>query len=125
MTQNESMINEIRTAIGAHGIWKLRLKTALTTGKVDFNAADLACDDKCDFGRWLHGPNIPPQVRSGGHYDVVRQKHADFHKALAQTVDAAMKGNTALSATLLDGAFEEKSRALAGEMQNWMKELRV
>ena len=30
-------VEEIKAAIGAHGAWKMKLKTAITTGKTDLN----------------------------------------------------------------------------------------
>ena len=35
-----SLQDEITKAIGAHGVWKMRLRTAIDVGKADANAAD-------------------------------------------------------------------------------------
>ena len=54
-----SLQDEITKAVGAHGVWKMRLRTAIDTGKADANAADVAKDNACAFGQWLYGPAIP------------------------------------------------------------------
>ncbi len=77
----------------------------------------MGCDDKCDFGRWLYGPDIPEHVRNGPCYEDVRQKHADFHKTIGQIVGATNDGRAQMSTALLDGAFDEKSKVLTQKMQ--------
>lgn len=54
MTQ-DAMPHMIKTAIGAHGTWKLRLKTAITFGKTDMDTDKVYRDNCCGFGRWLQG----------------------------------------------------------------------
>src|SRR4030067_3690693 len=54
--------DEITKAIGAHGVWKMRLRTAIDSGKADANAADVAKDSVCAFGQWLYGA-VPPAAR--------------------------------------------------------------
>jgi len=125
MSDKQELIDAIRTAIGAHGVWKLRLKTALNTGKTDLQPDVLCRDDQCEFGRWLYGPTIPAEVRSGPCYEDVRKKHADFHKTLSDIVGEHLKGNSEASKKLLEGAFEEKSKILTHKMQSWVQELRA
>ncbi len=37
--------DEINKAIGAHGVWKMRLRTAIDIGKGDAHPADVAKDN--------------------------------------------------------------------------------
>jgi hypothetical protein len=46
---------QIKAAIGAHGLWKGRLTNAIDTGKSDWTVADVQSDYNCAFGKWLHG----------------------------------------------------------------------
>ena len=48
-------ISEINNAIGAHGVWKLKLRTAIATGASDIEPKTVRCDDKCALGQWLYG----------------------------------------------------------------------
>lgn len=57
-----SIQDEIAKAIGAHGVWKMRRRTAIDTGKADAQAADVAKDNVCPFGQWLYGPTLPADV---------------------------------------------------------------
>ena len=57
-----SLQEEIAKALGAHGVWKMRLKTAIDTGKADAQAADVAKDNVCAFGQWLYGASLTPSV---------------------------------------------------------------
>ena len=59
-----SFQDEITKAIGAHGIWKMRLRTAIDSGKADANAADVAKDNACAFGQWLYGSAISASART-------------------------------------------------------------
>lgn len=48
---NQQILEEIQKATGAHGAWKLRLRTATLTGKSDFTPQKVKCDDQCEFGK--------------------------------------------------------------------------
>ena len=58
--------DEITKAIGAHGMWKTRLRMAVESGKVDYNIAEVQRDNCCEFGRWLHHANRPVAMTRGG-----------------------------------------------------------
>ena len=65
---SNDMNNAITAAIGAHGMWKLRLGTAVNTGRMWTRSQDACRDDQCEFGHWLHGKTIDPQVKRGLPY---------------------------------------------------------
>ena len=102
-------VEEIKTAIGAHGAWKMKLKTAITTGKTDLDPNVLRCDDQCALGKWLHGSSIDLQTRMGMPYKVNKRVHAEFHECAARVVELVLKHENAKAAALLEGEFTEKS----------------
>ncbi|MGB8813918.1 MAG: CZB domain-containing protein [Paracoccaceae bacterium] len=114
----------IRAAIGAHGTWKLRLKTAITSGRGDITPDIAACDNRCDFGRWLYSPDVDANVRTGLPYKEVRRLHADFHTCAGEVLRQATTGNAAKASSLLDGDFADKSDKLKTSLSKWMTDLR-
>ena len=50
-----SLKDEISAAIGAHGSWKTRIRTAIESGTSEFSPLNVAADNKCAFGKWLYG----------------------------------------------------------------------
>lgn len=88
-----SLQDEITKAVGAHGVWKMRLRTAIDTGKADANAADVAKDNACAFGQWLYGPAIPAAARTNDDYITVRKLHAEFHQCAAKVIECVCHGH--------------------------------
>ena len=43
---NEVLINQINNAIGAHGSWKIKLRTAVNKGQSEHSIDDVRCDNK-------------------------------------------------------------------------------
>ena len=96
------MIKEINDAIGAHGMWKMRLRTAIAAGVGDITSADAGCDDKCAFGKWIHGPSIDAATRAGMPYQVIRRLHAEFHQAAGQVLARVERGDRKGATDLFD-----------------------
>lgn len=120
---DSAMIENITSGIGAHGAWKLRLKTAIATGQFDQDAATVACDDKCGFGQWLYGESISPETRAGMPYQVIRRLHAEFHTCAARVVRHATGGHTQEARALLEGEYTERSEKLGRALVKWKREL--
>ncbi len=116
------MDQEIRKAIGAHGLWKGRLKAAIETGKSEFTVADVSVDSKCEFGKWLHSlrPNSP---QSREHYENVKRLHFAFHQEVAKVLSHALTGKRkeALKALDFGSAYSSCSSDLTREMLDWSK----
>lgn len=124
-TQSGSaLIPQIDAAIGAHGSWKLRLRTAIRTGHADVAPHDACRDDRCAFGQWLYSPAIDARVRSGVPYQVVRRLHAEFHQAAGQVLRDALRGQAQQAERGLEGAFAERSDKLVRALTKWKGELR-
>jgi chemoreceptor zinc-binding protein len=122
MAQN-LLRDEIKKAIGAHGAWKQRLRTAVDTGKSEFKPDLVGRDDQCDFGRWLYGPSAA--AAKGKDYDTCRQLHADFHRQAADVLRLALAGQKekAMQAIGEDSKYAGVSGKLTMAMMSWIKTL--
>jgi methyl-accepting chemotaxis protein len=114
-----SFEDEITKAIGAHGMWKMRLRAAIDTGKADARAADVAKDNVCAFGQWLYGPTLSPAARASADYTAVRKLHADFHKCASKVIECVGAGNQANANTLMAGEYAKVSSDLTSAMMKW------
>ena len=117
------MIKEINDAIGAHGMWKMRLRTAIAAGVGDITSADAGCDDKCAFGKWIHGPSIDAATRAGMPYQVIRRLHAEFHQAAGQVLARVERGDRKGATDLFDGEYSARSEKLVRGLTKWKSEL--
>ncbi len=115
--------HEIRTAIAAHEAWTRRLSTAINLGNCETAPADIAVDDKCDFGQWLYGPTFDEATRAGKPYQVTRRLHAEFHDVAARVAAFAEAGQKSQAYALLDGEYTEKSGKLMRALTKWRGEL--
>lgn len=116
--------SEIDKAIGAHGMWKARLKQAIATGKADAPIDVIRKDNECAFGKWLYGPSLSAGEKGGAEYKAVRDLHAQFHKCAAQVAELAQGGKKAEAEAMLalNGAFSMASHNLTQAMMNWKKQ---
>ncbi len=112
--------DEISRAIGAHGMWKQRLRAAIASGKSELAPADVARDNLCDFGKWLHSDSTAGD-RASPEYRQVLDLHAQFHRCASGVLSAALAGNhtVAENAMGLSGEFTSISADLTKAMMNW------
>lgn len=125
MRNNDKIIAEIREAIHAHGTWKLRLSTAIATGKSDADPYTTKCDNLCAFGQWLYGPTIDSATRAGKPYQVVKRLHAEFHDTASRVLDLALSGRKQEARMLMDDEYAQRSDKLIRALTKWRKELTV
>ena len=64
-------------AILAHYEWKNRLKAAIAS-QSQLDAASIGLDDKCEFGKWLHGEGGAVYGKKPEFVALV-QRHRAFH----------------------------------------------
>ena len=114
-----SLQDEITKAVGAHGVWQMRLRTAIETGKADANAADVATDNACAFGQWLYGSAIPAAARTSSDYATVRKLHADFHQCAAKVIECVCHGDKAKADALMAGDYHKVSGDVTSAMMKW------
>lgn len=115
---------QISAAIGAHGQWKARLKTAIAQGSSDVTAATASRDDACAFGKWLL-TDASAEVKASPHYASSRALHAQFHKEAGAVLGLALAGQKAEADAkmAIDSNFAHASAALTREMTAWLKEV--
>lgn len=112
---------EINDAIGAHSVWKMKLRTAIAVGKADANVHDVAKDDACAFGQWLYSPALSPAVRASSDYLAVRRLHADFHKCAAKVLECIRHADKAQANAQLEGEYERVSNDLMAALRKWKR----
>lgn len=117
------MKEEIKKAIAAHGMWKSRLQNAMDTGHLEVPVATIRVDNQCDFGKWLYGTNINPQLKLSDHYKQVKELHAHFHQIAAKVADLILAGKKAEAGKMMDmqGDYTTASEKLTKNMMDWYK----
>jgi hypothetical protein len=100
---------DIDTAIAAHENWKLRLKNYLDKKSAEDLKPEVVClDDRCDLGKWLHGPGR----QHLGHYpafSVLIARHKFFHLQASTVVALAMSGDREKANQSLDTIYRHAS----------------
>lgn len=120
---NEALIKEIDAAVDAHGLWKMRLTTAINTGSSEVPPEQIACDDKCAFGKWLYGPTIDAQTKTGKPYQVIKRLHADFHQSASKIAQMAEDGRKGEAFSMMDSEYAVRTDKLNRALQKWRGEL--
>jgi hypothetical protein len=116
--------DEITKAIGAHGMWKMRLRSAIDGGKADANPIEVAKDNACAFGQWLYGSTIPATARTTLDYTTVRKLHTEFHKCAAKVLECVSNGKKAQADALMVGEYTKISGDLTAAMMKWKAAVR-
>lgn len=116
---------EIDNAIGAHGLWKGRLKTAIDTGKIDVPVETIRKDNQCPFGKWLYGTSLSTAERNSSHYRTVKDLHAEFHKTAAHVTELALAGKKDQAQAMMrsSGEYANVTTRLTLAMMDWKQAL--
>jgi len=116
--------NEIKKAVGDHGLWKTTLKKAIDTGKIEVPIPTIKADNQCSFGKWLYGPTLTEKEKRSSHYQEVRELHAAFHEKASKVAQLAVSDHKARAMKMLEtnGEFTTASAALTTSMIAWLKE---
>jgi hypothetical protein len=114
-----AIVEEINKAIGAHGMWKQRLREAIDAGKSDFTVERVRPDNLCDFGKWLY--SFPASDQTSPHWKTVRELHGKFHAEAARLLSLAVGGHRQEAEKEIDTAshFAKISSELTGAMTKW------
>jgi methyl-accepting chemotaxis protein len=118
-----SLKDEISAAVGAHGLWKGRLRDAIQTGRSDATPQGVRVDNQCKFGQWLYGASIPGAAKASASYHECLDLHKKFHVAAAHVLELALAGKKAAAeAAMHDGGeFATLSHTLTDAMMRWQK----
>lgn len=120
---DDQLTLKITNAISAHGAWKSKLKAAVNVGHSEFTPNDVRCNNKCDFGKWLHGPSVKDEIRIGTPYRVISRLHTEFHKCAGEVLELATTGRHVEAVQLLDGEFTQQSDKLVRGLHKWQDEV--
>ena len=115
------MRQQLHDAIGAHGAWKARLRTAIEQGTNDREVLAARASERCSFGRWLQ--HMPGSDRDPRFFARVHELHEAFHREAAAVLDLARLGRHEEAArSLAPGAdFDRLSDALTNAMLDWAR----
>ncbi|WP_143338160.1 methyl-accepting chemotaxis protein [Demequina sp. NBRC 110054] len=113
---------QITRAIGAHGLWKKRVREAISAGRHSEDLTKVGRDDACAFGRWLATDGSRD---SNGFHETSRAQHATFHREAAAVLRMLDSGRRAEAAAALEpgGALAEASRLLTATMLQWRRQV--
>jgi hypothetical protein len=115
---------QIRKAITAHGVFKVRLSLVVEAGTADMTAAVAAADNLCPVGQWLYA-GLEPSAKASPHYETVRELHATFHRAAGEVMalSLARKRGEALAAMETPSTFKQASDKLVAALAAWSESL--
>lgn len=113
--------DEIKKAVGAHGMWKARLRAAITNGTAVPTPAQAAVDNACDFGRWLYA--LPAAQTRDAHFATVKDLHARFHAEAANVLRLVDAGKSAEATKAIGNGspFDQVSTKLTNTLMDWSK----
>ena len=119
-----SVKEELDMAIGAHGAWKQKLRTAIDAGECESTPEKVKKDNNCAFGKWLH-ERIDPSVKSSSYYKEAVVLHADFHKEAVSILGMALNGKKEEASNKLNigSDFSKASANLTKKLNEWKKTL--
>src|SRR5271170_6463433 len=117
---------ELARAFGSHTLWKTRIERAAAAGRSEFQPHDVSNDALCTFGKWLHDPKLPAEVRASAHYKEVTRLHAEFHYAAGKAIGKAIAGDVAAAKLDVEqGGYFVASHKFYDAMFVWQRQLAV
>lgn len=102
---------DFEQAILAHRHWKDKLSDYLKKPDHSLSAMEVAKDDKCELGKWIHGDGA--KHAKSPEFQQLRSEHARFHKAAADVVHKADSGANVSGDTALGGHSEFSAASTA------------
>lgn len=100
---------DIDTAIAAHENWSTRLLAVIKGSSAEQLQPELVClDDRCDLGKWLHGPG---RERLGKYpaFSVLVARHKHFHMEASTVLSLAQSGEQAKAEQKLGSGYRHAS----------------
>lgn len=73
-------------------------------------------DDRCDLGKWIHGPGVRRLGRYPG-FTALRENHRMFHYSASNVVAVAQAGRREEAERLLRGVYADFSRRVIKELR--------
>ena len=100
---------DIDTAIAAHDNWKLRLQNYVNGKSTETLLPEVVCmDDRCDLGKWLHGPG---GQRLGKYpaFTMLVARHKYFHVQASTIVALVQAEDKAKADQMIEGSYRQAS----------------
>lgn len=100
---------DIDTAIAAHEHWSARLNAVIKGTSTEQLQPDVVClDDRCDLGKWLHGPG---RARLGSYptFSVLVARHKHFHMEASAVLSLAQSGDQPRAEQKLQSGYRHAS----------------
>lgn len=104
-------------AIMAHTQWKMKLAIYVSNPDRSLHASDVAADNKCQLGQWLHGEG--QKYSALPEFSKLVSDHAHFHKAASAIIRKADSGQHVTEEIAL-GAHSEFASASTAVVQALM-----
>ena len=97
------------------------LAIAIAVGTSDFDPEVIKLPDRCEFGKWLYGTNISPDMRGSPYYTKVLDVHAQFHVEAATILSLGLQGDKARAEMLMapGSKFDSLSATLTELLEEW------
>lgn len=108
---------DLNAAIAAHRNWKLRLDSVLAgRSSEDLLAEHICFDDRCDLGKWIHGP-AKAKLRGLVGFQKLVADHRTFHHAASNVVALAKAGKADQALAILTGPYDTASRNVIAALE--------
>ena len=116
---------DIDAAQAAHQRWKQQLRahllsrgvpSAQTEPESPLDAESVCRDDRCDLGRWIHGPGRARLGTFRGFSDLLAH-HRMFHRVAGNVLALAAAGKPLDARRMLDEQFEDYSQRVSDDLQ--------
>ncbi len=116
-----NILEQIDKAVGAHGLWKAKLRQSIA-GTLSLNPAEVGVDNRCEFGKWLYSM-AGSSMASDPNYKEVLDLHKAFHKAAAEVVSKVHAGDKAGAegSVGLQGEYTAAASRLTAKMMEWKR----
>lgn len=100
---------DIDTAISAHDNWKIRLQNYVNGQSTEDLQPELVClDDRCDLGKWLHGPGGQRLSRYPA-FSMLVARHKYFHVQASTVLALAQAQDKEKAEQMLQGGYRQAS----------------
>ena len=117
----KELSDQIVAGIGAHNLWKNRLRMAIETETADLSVNVVRDDHQCAFGKWLHGSNLGEEVVKSNHYRKCAEFHRRFHIVASEILALAIGGKKREASEKMkpNEEFNRVSVELTNAMMGW------
>jgi hypothetical protein len=118
----QSLADELRAALGAHGRWKIRFHAAIEGQEVVLPLSSIISDRDCEVGRFLF-ERLSPAFRRSGPWRKCVDFHAEFHRSAWRIWQMAREGKreAALEAIGPGSRYAALSSILTSALLEWIE----